>query len=97
MLNRSPNISNDIKGGIQEKWGTVIKPNYFLAHIENIGAVSKESAPPRARHERHRPEQILLYRIPDRHYPEFLGRMALVESNQLMREKRPNFSHKAVK
>ena len=90
-------FSNRPTGVIQEKWGTVVKPNYLLAHIENIGAVSKESAPPRPRHERHRPEQILLYRILDRHYPEFLGRMALVESNQLMREKRTNFSGKAVK
>ena len=36
----------------------------------------KESAPPRPRHERHRPEQTLLYRIIDRHYPEFLACMA---------------------
>jgi len=84
-------------GVIQEKWGTVVKLNYLLAHIESIGAVSKESAPPRPRHERHRPEQILLYRILDRHYPELLGRMTLVESNQLLREKRTNFSGKAVK
>ena len=36
----------------------------------------KESAAPRPRHERHRPEQTLLYRIIDRHYPEFLACMA---------------------
>ena len=90
-------FSNRPTGVIQEKWGTVVKPNYLLAHIENIGAVSKESEPPGPRHERHRPEQILLYRILDRHYPEFLGRMPLVESNQLMREKLTNFSGKAVK
>ena len=84
-------------GVIQGKWGTVVKPNSLLTHIESIVAVSKESAPPRPQHERHWPKQILLYRILDRHYPEFLGRMALVESNQLMREKRTNFSGKAVK
>ncbi len=35
----------------------------------------KDSAPPRPWHERHRPEQTLLYRIIDRHYPEFLACM----------------------
>ncbi len=36
----------------------------------------KDSAPPGPQHERHRPEQTLLYRIIDRHYPEFLAGMA---------------------
>ena len=36
----------------------------------------KDSAPPGPQHERHRPEQTLLYRIIDRHYPEFLACMA---------------------
>ena len=36
----------------------------------------KESSPSRPRHERHRPEQTLLYRIIDRYYPEFLACMA---------------------
>ncbi len=39
-------------------------------------AVLKESAPRRSLHERHRPEKTLLYRIIDRHYPEFLTYMA---------------------
>jgi len=38
-------------------------------------AALKESAPPRPLHERHRPEQTLLYRIIERHYPEFLAYM----------------------
>ncbi len=38
-------------------------------------AALKESAPSRPLHERHRPEQTLLYRIIDRHYPEFLAYM----------------------
>ncbi len=41
-----------------------------------IATAHKESAAPRPRHERHRPEQTLLYRIIDRHYPEFLACMA---------------------
>ena len=36
----------------------------------------KENTPPRPQHERHRPEQTLLYRIIDRHYPEFLTYMS---------------------
>ncbi|MFT7458837.1 MAG: hypothetical protein ACI909_001512 [Planctomycetota bacterium] len=36
----------------------------------------KESAARRALHERHRPEKTLLYRIIDRHYPEFLAYIA---------------------
>ena len=35
-------------------------------------AALKESKPPRPLHGSHRPEQTLLYRIIDRHYPEFL-------------------------
>ena len=38
-------------------------------------AALKESAPPRPLHERHRPEKTLLYRIVDRHYPEFVTYM----------------------
>lgn len=36
----------------------------------------KESTPPRSLYERHRPEQTLLYRIIDRHYPRFLTYMS---------------------
>ena len=36
----------------------------------------KENTPPRPQHERHRPEQTLLYRIIDRHYPVFLAYMS---------------------
>ena len=39
-------------------------------------SVLKESAPPRPPHERHRPENTHLYRIIDRHYPEFSAYMA---------------------
>ena len=36
----------------------------------------KENPPPRPQHERHRPEQTLLYCIIDRLYPEFLTYMS---------------------
>ncbi len=39
-------------------------------------AAHKESKPPRPLHERHRPEQTLLYSIIDRHYSEFLTYMS---------------------
>ena len=38
-------------------------------------SVLKESVPPQPPHERHRPEKTLLYRIIDRHYPEFRAYM----------------------
>ena len=62
-------------GVIQEKWGTVVQPNYLLAQFREHWrclqrkeasmprtVALKEGAPPRPLHERHRPEQI--QRIP---------------------------------
>jgi hypothetical protein len=39
-------------------------------------AALKESKPPWPLHEPHRPEKTLLYRIIDRHYPEFITYMS---------------------
>ncbi len=39
-------------------------------------AIVKGIAPPQPLHERHRPEQTLLYRVIERHYPKFLDYMA---------------------
>ena len=45
-------------------------------------AALKDSEPLRPLHERHRPEQTLLYRIIDQQYPEFLERQSVPERDE---------------